>query len=325
MWRQGGADNGRDIEAYLTVNNNFIGPYEERYFIECKKYSKGVPPNELNSKVAWADAEKPQHLIFMISSYLTNNARDWLDKIRKNKSYKIHVLEGKHLKKMISLHQKLIEKYFIDDVHLNLLNDSIKLWVMHNLTPNFLTHVLLLENIDTQILSINKIIFLFMSYYCNYEPLEKLENKKYHDIDISSYLEDIEHRIKEYYTHKQCILEDIEYVELIGGHGTLDILEFDILESDFKNFNYNFISTTILVASNNRKNPNLAYYMFKRINKKEAIEILLLNNSSLDYKIRYISDYNFNIYKNSLKYLYKHNYRGDDSIKELLSKSVKFT
>src|SRR6266498_2437335 len=73
VWRQGGADSGRDIEAQYVLTNSLIGPYNERWFIECKHYSKGVPPEELNSKITWADAEKPQHLLIITSSYISNS------------------------------------------------------------------------------------------------------------------------------------------------------------------------------------------------------------------------------------------------------------
>ncbi len=84
-WRQGSADNGRDIEGELLVNNSLIENYSEKWFFECKNYSKGVPPEKLYSKIAWADAEKPHHLTLLISSHLSNNSRTWLEKISKEK------------------------------------------------------------------------------------------------------------------------------------------------------------------------------------------------------------------------------------------------
>ena len=80
VWRQGGADSGRDIEGSRTVNNPLIGAYSEKWFFECKRYENAVSPEKLNSKIARADAENPQHLVFFISSYLSNNARTWIEK-----------------------------------------------------------------------------------------------------------------------------------------------------------------------------------------------------------------------------------------------------
>ena len=94
-WRQGGADSGRDIEAYLSLTNPLLGNYTEKWFIECKHHSGGVPVDKLTSKIAWADAEKPKHVAFMVTSYIANPAREWLNKIQNEKYYSIHLIEGK--------------------------------------------------------------------------------------------------------------------------------------------------------------------------------------------------------------------------------------
>jgi hypothetical protein len=38
-------------------------------------------------KIAWADAEQPNYLVILVSSYLSNNARVWLEQIRGQKHY----------------------------------------------------------------------------------------------------------------------------------------------------------------------------------------------------------------------------------------------
>ena len=85
IWRKGGADNGRDIEGSYLFNNS-ISNIETKWFFECKHYTKGVPPADLNSKIAWADAENPRYLVFFISSYITTGARTWLEKISSSKN-----------------------------------------------------------------------------------------------------------------------------------------------------------------------------------------------------------------------------------------------
>jgi hypothetical protein len=44
IWRQGGGDNGRDIEARLPFNTAFSQGIISRWFFECKHYANGVPP-----------------------------------------------------------------------------------------------------------------------------------------------------------------------------------------------------------------------------------------------------------------------------------------
>ncbi|WP_444911079.1 restriction endonuclease [Microbulbifer sp. PAAF003] len=109
-WRKGGADNGRDIEAVLESNFGLVDKYYETWFFECKRYSNGVPPEPLNSKIAWADAENPDHLVFLISSHLTNNARTWIDKIAHVKPYKIHILEGDQITRAVLSNPQVAEK-----------------------------------------------------------------------------------------------------------------------------------------------------------------------------------------------------------------------
>ncbi len=134
-WRQGSADNGRDIEGELLVNNSLIENYSEKWFFECKNYSKGVPPEELYSKIAWADAEKPHHLTLLISSHLSNNSRTWLEKISKEKQYFIHVIEGKQLRKIVLNFNDIVSKHF-SDKYQKLINDAKKNWLIHELYPS---------------------------------------------------------------------------------------------------------------------------------------------------------------------------------------------
>jgi hypothetical protein len=66
LWRQGGADNGHDIEATYTVAHSLVKHYDDRWFVECKLYTGGVPVEGLAAKVAWAEAERPDHLLIRV-------------------------------------------------------------------------------------------------------------------------------------------------------------------------------------------------------------------------------------------------------------------
>lgn len=301
IWRQGGADNGRDIEAISTINNSLVGMFEEKYFFECKKYENAVPPAELNSKIAWADAEKPQHLVFMISSYLSNNARTWLEKIEIDKSYKIHVIEGAILSKILLQHEELVSKYFILDKYINLLDETIDKWVLHNLTPNFYTYYYLLENLDKTSLSIKQIVFLYTSYFVHYSRLEEIENENYHGIDISKDLTELAEILKNNRTDNDSVLLLEKDIDTLSSGGCLSLNRDDVNE-----FKYDFISSEIRINSKTKGNYKLGYYLFKRINKTDCIEILLYHNSNLEFKIRYIDQYSFDDYKESVHLLNMH-------------------
>jgi hypothetical protein len=301
IWRQGGADNGRDIEAISSINNSLVGIIEEKYFFECKKYENGVPPAELNSKIAWADAEKPQHLVFIISSYLSNNARTWIEKIELDKSYKIHVIESAQLCKILLQHDELIAKYFIVDKYLSLLNETIDKWVLHHLTPNFYTYYYLLENLDKKSLSVKQIVFLFTSYYVHYSRLEEIENEIYHGIDISEDIIELVEILKVHKTEKDSVLLSEKNVDTLSSGGYLN-LDRD----DANKYGYDFISSEILINSKTKDNYKLGYYLFKRLSKTECIEILLFHNSNLEYKIRFSDQYTFDDYIKSVQLLNMH-------------------
>ena len=38
IWRQGGADSGRDIQGTREVRCNLLEPFEELWFFECKQF-----------------------------------------------------------------------------------------------------------------------------------------------------------------------------------------------------------------------------------------------------------------------------------------------
>lgn len=159
IWRQGGADNGRDIEGFFQSKSP-IDVVDEKWFFECKRYESGVPPEQLNSKIAWADAEKPQHLVFFVSSYLTNNARIWLEKIEKDKPYFIHVIENKKLKNLLLQYPNIVTKYFTNQYE-KLLMDIRKNWLIHGIYPDIATLRVLLENLDFSKLTEKEIGFFW--------------------------------------------------------------------------------------------------------------------------------------------------------------------
>ena len=293
IWRKGGADNGRDIEGESIINNSLIGEIREQYFFECKKYEKGVPPEKLNSKIAWADAETPNHLVFFISSYISNNCRVWLNQIEKIKPYKIHIIEENNLKKLVSQHQDLVSKYFINNKYHNLLHDTINKWVIYNLTPNFYTYYYLLNNLNLSELDIKHQVFLYSLYYTFYSKLEELENEKYHGIDISSELKELVDNIKQNSNTQTPVLEFEYKIDALSDEGYLDFeteKEYDFIASEVAIYKEQIGYSKIRITN----------YLFKRIDKNEAIEVLLYQNSDLEFKIRYIDNYNFEHYKKSV-------------------------
>lgn len=83
-WRKGTplasspSDRGRDMVARKTLTDIDGHEYEERWFVDCKHYKRGVPPDALQGTLAWASAERPAVVLFIVSGYLTNGAKDWI-------------------------------------------------------------------------------------------------------------------------------------------------------------------------------------------------------------------------------------------------------
>lgn len=165
LWREGAADNGRDIEASYIYNNP-IKTKTIKYFFECKHYtSGGVPPEHLNSKIAWADAEQPDILVFITSSHLTNNARTWLDALSPQKNYEIICIESEELKDRLIKYPTLIERYFSHGRYTKMLLDVKDYKIKFNVNPSYELLKEIVVNIELDKLDTEDISFLLFEFY----------------------------------------------------------------------------------------------------------------------------------------------------------------
>lgn len=230
-WRRGGADNGRDIEA-IYYHNNPLVDFHERWFFECKFFSEGVPPEKLYSKIAWADAERPNHYVFFIKPYLTNQSNEWLEKIKQQKNYLIHVVEEKMLKELIYKYPSLIEKYFLTK-NMKLLKSVKEMWLIHDSIPDIKLIEYMVNDINYRNFTNSDIVFLILSsrlrdeeldewhdenYFFSMEPLCELSIERSSKSRNPLLLELIEH-IKFEKIHYQAYMYDLErpfVKELLG-------------------------------------------------------------------------------------------------------------
>lgn len=112
-WRKGTpkpsspADQGRDIVADYTRIDVDGYSYTDRWFIDCKHYARGVPPEALSNAASWAEAERPAVLLYIASGYLTNGAKTWIDDYVRNNNprFRIRVWELPQLRNLIAQHQ----------------------------------------------------------------------------------------------------------------------------------------------------------------------------------------------------------------------------
>ncbi len=271
IWRQGGADSGRDIQGTREVISGLVEPFEETWFFECKRYDDGVPPEALNSKIVWADAEHPKHLVFLISSYITNNARTWLDTIARDKFYRVHLIEGKQLQRLVLRSHSLCTRYFSSDVQ-QLMQQAHRAWVLHNLIPE---PWLLRTLADTQNLAEyepGQLAFLWASLKIRFEELNaNMDDSWSESYDIMFSM------LKQHANTEEPVLKDLGAWSLIDDHE--GVTNFDLA--------YNKVYAA-QVAHLANKTEYIALYSLVRDAEGEGIEVLVDQDSSLTFHIRHI-------------------------------------
>jgi hypothetical protein len=170
-WRRGGADKGRDIEAMRYVTDTISVPYQEKWFIECKRHTNGLPIEEIIEKISWAEMERADHFLLITSSYLTQQTRDWLLLAEKNKYFKIHEIEEKELKKKLLLFPDIVVKYFANS-QTKLVRNMMLQWLYHDILPEPKALYNLHKNINLEQLDYQELAFLWYAYVKGQEMLE---------------------------------------------------------------------------------------------------------------------------------------------------------
>jgi hypothetical protein len=118
-WRRGSgkggatADQGRDIVGRRLERDVDGSQRLETWFVQCKHYEKGVPPDKLQGAVTWATSERPHVLLFVVSNFLSNPAKNWLQSFEENTRppFRIKIWERKTLETLLSSQPALLLKY----------------------------------------------------------------------------------------------------------------------------------------------------------------------------------------------------------------------
>lgn len=123
-WRKGTglasspADKGRDIICDHPRVEPDESQHFERWFVDCKHFKRGVPPKELQNLLAWAEAERPDVALFVVSNFLSNPAKEYLESYRRNNrpSFKIRYWEKPQLARMLRRKMNLQRKYDLTNI-----------------------------------------------------------------------------------------------------------------------------------------------------------------------------------------------------------------
>jgi hypothetical protein len=275
VWRQGGADSGRDIEASYTVAHPLAKHYDDRWFVECKLYKVGVPVEELASKVAWAEAEKPAHFLIITSSYLSNNTRIWLEKRTASAPFKTHVIEGKQLKQMLLGFGDLVERYFITR-YVKLLSEAAQNWILHQLLPDRETLYILFEHLNPASLTTGEIAFLWSAFLFRKSDIEEWEESN--EVSFPSL------PLYELLTSsaQDTPMLAAEFRRITLGRGTVHVSLVKSID-----FGAEYYVTEGLLSDSD-KGPYLVFYSFYAPRSGPGLEVVVEGTLSLEARIRLI-------------------------------------
>jgi Restriction endonuclease len=118
-WRRGTgkggatADQGRDIVADELRTGIDGATHFDHWFVQCKHYKSGVPPQKLNDALTWAGAERPAVLLIVASDFLSNPAKLFLESYRSNNRppFQIRLWERKDLERLLASQPGIVRKY----------------------------------------------------------------------------------------------------------------------------------------------------------------------------------------------------------------------
>jgi hypothetical protein len=120
-WRKGTpkkaspADRGRDIVAEVERIDVDGSKHVETWFIDCKHYERGVPPQAFQGLLTWAQAERPHVALVIASGVLSNPAKDYLRSYEENNRppFRIKYWERSILDKLTRGNRELLERYLL--------------------------------------------------------------------------------------------------------------------------------------------------------------------------------------------------------------------
>jgi hypothetical protein len=125
-WRKGTdkqgspADRGRDLVAQLERTDADGHKFFETWFVDCKHYKAGVPPDALQGLMTWAESERPHTALVIASGFLSNPAKDWLAQYESNRRppFRVRHWEKPALKRMLLKHPGLMDEHGIIPEHM---------------------------------------------------------------------------------------------------------------------------------------------------------------------------------------------------------------
>lgn len=118
-WRKGTgkasspADQGRDIVADRVIEEFDKTRHVEKWFVDCKHYTEGVPPDKIAGLLTWAAAERADVALILVSNYLSNSCKEYLKSYELNNRppFRIKYWERPRLQKLLEGREGFISRY----------------------------------------------------------------------------------------------------------------------------------------------------------------------------------------------------------------------
>jgi hypothetical protein len=112
VWRTPGADGGRDIEGEFEVQD-LSGTYQkQKWYTDCKLYTKSVDWPTVYQKLSYADNHNADFLLIVCTPSVSPNCRTEIDTWnRKSKKIQIRVWEPHFLEQLLIEHPEIAIKH----------------------------------------------------------------------------------------------------------------------------------------------------------------------------------------------------------------------
>ena len=114
--RDGSYDGGRDIDAtYRGKAPDGITEISEKWRFECKKYSNGIPFDDISGKINQAGLNRIDKLVIMSNMHLTPACKDEIVKVQDTLNCKVFDWTGAHFQDILFQYPDICREYFPDE------------------------------------------------------------------------------------------------------------------------------------------------------------------------------------------------------------------
>lgn len=114
VWNDGGKDGGRDIEAQYTHCNPAGKTEIQKWYIDAKNHSRGVPFEKIYPTLTKSSVTRPDYLYFAIYPHLTPECKEMLErhKSQTQGGPKVDIWEGKEIEEMVYSQPSVLKRFF---------------------------------------------------------------------------------------------------------------------------------------------------------------------------------------------------------------------